>query len=191
MPIAYGSSHGPDFVNLQLGLWRHALTQFHALQEAGEGGTQSLLSTPLYDEWEYSENEFAPDAAVAIVLAGTSLSQLLGQNTGVRRNDGDIPGFWPCVKDVLGLSKDQTPPDFQEFFDLYECLKHFGEPHHDIVADLSPEGLCKYMRAAQDFWVRVLNHLQMPVPDELFANEFTMEWEEDVELNGSSESADP
>lgn len=174
MRIAMGSTHGPEIVNLQLGLWRHAVEQFRRLELVGSGPPSYLLSEPRFGE--YSENEFSPDAAVAVVLAGTSVTVLIGQNTKLRRHDGGIDGFWKCVKDVLGLEKGQISKEFQEFYDLYECLKHFGEPHYDRIY-ISPEELCEYMRTAQEFWIRVLNHLGMSVPAGLFDNEFKMEYE--------------
>jgi len=192
MKIAQGSTGGPDFINLQIGLWKHAVTQFEQLKRVGDGATSDLLTCPEDGDDEYSYNQFEPDAAVAIVLAGTSLSQLLGQNVSreCRRNDGDIPGFWPCVQNVLGLEKTKTPDDFQEFYDCYECLKHFGEPHVEQLGDfLSAEKLSRYMRAAQAFWIRTLEHLGMPVPQRLFTHDFVLEVEE-IELTGSPEKGD-
>lgn len=175
MRIAFGSTAGPDYINLQLGLWRHAVAQFRQLQSANSVPPPNLLTDPQDASEGYSWNEFEVDAAVAVVLAGTSLSQLLGQNTKQRRRDGGIYGLWRCVNDVLGLDKDQTTADFQAFVDLYECLKHFGEPHHEKVAALNVERLCAYMAAAQDFWVQTLKHLNMPMPKKLFNNDFTMD----------------
>jgi hypothetical protein len=159
--FAWGDSPGPDVANLQLKFWQLALEMFdrivenwrtYAVDEEGEGPETSD---------DYTENEFVIDAAVALVLAGTSVSELIGQNV---YPDGDkTPHLRSAYKKLV---RPQIPDDVETFFSIYDALRHFGPAKHTAVDDITEEGLCKYFKTAQSIWQDVLKKRGAEIGDE-------------------------
>lgn len=172
MRIAVGSTTGANILNLQLGVWRHAVAQFEELRRAGEGHRTALLTTPENDADEYTWNEFEPDAAVAVLLAGISLNQLLGHHAKPRP-DGKPPSFRKCIREIMHIEND-LPADWEEVVCTYDRLRHFGPPHYPTIMSLSPAKLEQLMKTAQAMWVCTLNKLDIDVPNKDFSHEFDL-----------------
>ncbi|MBA2882349.1 hypothetical protein HNR65_002691 [Desulfosalsimonas propionicica] len=148
--FATRDSSGPKVANFQLTFWRLALKEFeriidnwkkYALRE-GEEADYSL---------EYDEDDFVIDAAITLVLAGTSVAELLGQNVPPQ---GDrTPHLRSAYRNLI---KDPIPDDIEEFFAVYDSLRHLGPAKYDKVEDITPDKLCKYLNIAQSIWHDVL-----------------------------------
>ncbi|MCA9072657.1 MAG: hypothetical protein KDA84_27230, partial [Planctomycetaceae bacterium] len=41
---------------------------------------------------------------------------------------------------------------FQQFVTIYDQVRHFGEPWHEAVAEITLDDLCGYMQLVQDVW---------------------------------------
>lgn len=150
--FAYGDSSGPNVNNLQRNFWRLALDGFNDLLEKWRRYSVKEESyEPESDE--YTENDFVVDSAAVIILAGTSVTQLIGQN--VVSNGVRVPPPRQAYEQLLG-----NPPsgDFVNFINLYDALRHFGSPKYDAVEAITPERLCEHLRTAQSVWQDVLRH---------------------------------
>lgn len=101
------------------------------------------------------------DAAVAIVLAGTSVAELIGQN--VPPDGTQTPHLRPAYKTLLA---DPIPDPVEEFFKVYDCMRHFGPAKHQAVAGITEERLCNYLTTAQSVWTQVLTELGATVGDD-------------------------
>ena len=121
--FAYGTTGGPDIANLQLGFWHDAVNTFYHVEaqwrryavedEDSSGGTD-----------DYSTNEFIVDAARGLVLAGTSLSILVGQNVEPeeRGKKRVTPKLTTALADLLGPLDDWA----RELVQMYDDIRHFG-----------------------------------------------------------------
>lgn len=161
--FAVGDSEGPDVANLQLNFWRLAVQKFDEIR--GKWDTHVLVPGEV-DDAEYTENEFVVDAATAIVLAGTSVSELAGQNVEPRGNQ--TPDLRPALRTLLGAA---IPAKMEGFIKIYDDLRHFGQAKYDAVASISEQDLCEYLLAAQEIWVAVLRRLGRPVDND-FSHRF-------------------
>lgn len=166
--FACGSSEGPNVANLQLNFWRHALDRFRDIQSRWRQHAISEEQTAPED-LSYTENEFLVDAATAIVLAGTSITELVGQNT---EPEGNVT---PSIRKGLA----QLVPALQgaqvdAFLSTYDGLRHFGPAKHEAIWNLSEELFCQHMEAAQRIWVSVLEHLGITITDD-FRQRFVFE----------------
>lgn len=154
-------SDGPDVSNLQRRFWELAVGSFdkikeHWNQDAVSDDTEEPETAP-----RYQSQDFEVDAAVAIVLAGTSISELLGQNVAA---DGS---FVPDIIKAWSKFHGTPPPqDLKDFVTLYEALRHFGPPKHEAVRNITEEGFCNHLRAAQDVWTSVLGKNGRPITAE-------------------------
>ena len=162
-------SEGPDVSNLQRRFWEIAVDLFHRIEEhwkqdAVSDDTEEPEKTP-----RYQTQDFEVDAAVAIVLAGTSISELLGQN---------VAPHGSCVPDILKawskLHNTRPPQDLKDFVTLYNALRHFGSPKYDVVSNITEEGFCRHFRTAQDVWTSVLRKRGRPITDD-FKHTFDFE----------------
>ena len=112
------------------------------------------------DDPEYDFGDFLEDAVVAIVLAGTSVSQLLGQNSPSKTSK--IPSPKVAIAELLSHSnfnsktKEDLTNSFHEFVQVYDAVRHFGEAKHETIAQLTEESLCKHLTTCQDVWRFVL-----------------------------------
>jgi len=148
--FAYTTSpDSPDFANLQRAFWDLAVERFGWIK-ANAGQTHFLWST------------FATEAAVVIVLAGTAISELLGQNTPAK--NGRVPG--PKEAAAVRYHPDPVPVALIEFIDAYDALRHFGELKWAVVQglmdDTSPARLCRLLNAAGDVWDKVTDGSDAP-----------------------------
>jgi len=166
--FACGDSVGPDVANLQLNFWRHALDRFREIQARWrryaipEGGTEP-------EDLQYTQNEFVVDAATAIVLAGTSIAELVGQNTEAQ--EGRTPDIRKGLAELLGRP---LRPEVEAFLAIYDALRHFGPAKHNAIWDLTEDLFCQHMETAQGIWISVLNHLDLEIPEE-FQQQFAFE----------------
>lgn len=155
--FAYGTTRGPDIVNLQLGFWKDALATFAEIENnwnryAVEGPSEAD------DEGPYTKNEFRVDAARAIVLAGTSISILVGHRAPAEtKEDGSLWTMMP--QDALRHLVGELSEDHEKLIRAYEDIRHFGSCKYDTLHELTPDALCHLMRVAQDIWKTVLPDL--------------------------------
>ena len=148
--FASGDTNGPNVNNLQRNFWHLALNGFNELLQKWQRYAIREEDNELESD-EYTENEFVVDATVILILAGTSVTQLIGQN--VAANGNRVPPPRQAYEQLFG-----HPPsdEFVEFIDLYDALRHFGSPKYDAVAAITPEHLCKHLKTAQSVWIDVL-----------------------------------
>ncbi len=158
--FAFGDSCGPNVNNLQRNFWHLALEGFKGLLRkwasysvGEEGGLESE---------DYTEHDFVVDAAAVLILAGTSVTQLIGQN--IEPDGKRIPPPRQAYEQLLG-----HPPsaDFVNFINLYDALRHFGFPKYEAVEATTPELLCQHLRTAQSVWQDVLRHRGESIGDHL------------------------
>jgi hypothetical protein len=165
--FASGDSNGPNDNNLQRNFWHLALDNFRDLIQKWERYSVGEDDDKLENEGNYTEDDFVVDAAVVLILAGTSVTQLIGQNV---TPDGDrVPQPRQAYEQLLGHP---PPDDFGKFIAVYDALRHFGSPKYDAVEAITPEHLCQHLRTAQSAWWDVLRHRGEPIGDHL-QNYFT------------------
>jgi len=159
--FAIGDSSGPNVNNLQRTFWHLALEGFQDLLEKWQRySVEEEDDEPEGDD--YTEDDFVVDAAAVLILAGTSVTQLIGQN--VDPNGDRVPPPRQAYEQLLG-----HPPsdDFVDFIRVYDALRHFGPPKYDAVHAITPGRLCQHLRAAQSVWRDVLGHRGEPIGDHL------------------------
>jgi hypothetical protein len=148
--FAYTTSpDDPNFANLQVAFWDLAVRKFGWIKaRAGQDG--------------FFWSTFATEAAVVIVLAGTAISELLGQNTPSK--NGRVPDLKKAAATLY--DPNPVPPPLTEFIEAYDALRHFGEPKWELIHSLmnheSPARLCLLLNAAADVWARVLDGKDAP-----------------------------
>ncbi len=159
--FATGDSTGPNVTNLQLTFWQLAVDMFDRIIEKwgiyavdGEGEEPEAKD-------DYTENEFVIDAAAALVLAGTSIAELIGQNVPP---DGDRTPHLRAAYKIL--VRDQIPNDVEAFFSIYDSLRHFGPAKHEAVYEITQESLCEHLRTAQSIWQEVLKRRKAEIGEE-------------------------
>ncbi len=181
--FAVGDSEGPNLANLQLEFWRLAVERFKLIErKLQEFGTEDGEESEDYEGAEdyYDHRDFVIDAVVALMLAGTSVSELLGQNSQpgtkgripspVEALDRLIPNGVPStVADVPDDIRDRL----KSFIDVYDALRHFGESKYETVKEITQEALCGYLKTAQDVWKLVLQLMNDQVTTE-FRCEFRL-----------------
>jgi hypothetical protein len=165
--FAIGASDGPDIANLQRHFWRHAIWHFREIQNKWREFAVPDDTEP--EDPLYTQNEFLVDAAVAIVLAGTSIAELVGQN--LEPEGGKTPDLRPGLRTLLGPEYDST---VDQFVSVYDNLRHFGPAKHDAIFGITEEALCEHMTTAQNIWRRILAQ-QGGAVDGDFAVRFTFE----------------
>jgi hypothetical protein len=110
-------------------------------------------SNHLVDDDAYNEDDFIIDASVTLVLAGTSVAALLGQNAYSGGNKTPSPR--EAYKNII---KDPTPHDVEAFLNIYDALRHLGPSKYDEIGNITKEDLCYYMNTAQNIWQDVLKY---------------------------------
>jgi hypothetical protein len=159
--FATGDSSGPKVNNLQRTFWHLAINGFQDLLEkwqryaVEEEGDESEYE-------DYTEDDFVVDAAAVLILAGTSVTQLMGQNVDPHR--GRVLPPRQAYEQLVG-----HPPsdDFADFIRVYDALRHFGPPKYEAVEAITPHSLCQHLRAAQSVWRDVLERRNEPIGDHL------------------------
>lgn len=136
--FAYRGTHTDDLVNLQLRFWQRAIKAFDSACAAK------------------SEHRFCEEACLAIVDAGTSVVQLLGQayEAQTERRTPDPEKLWNRVSsgtDLKGFGP-KIKKRFRTLMKIYGDIRHFGSLKHFDVQQLSGEQLCQALTTAQDVW---------------------------------------
>lgn len=169
--FAFGTTGGPDIVNLQLGFWRDAVNTFQHIR------TEWRKCAVEDEEWsggsdDYTEDDFVVDAARGLVLAGTSLSILVGQNVKPeeRGKKRVTPKLTTALADLLGPLDDRA----REFVQMYDDIRHFGLAKHETVDGLTEKRYCEFMTTAQSLWKKVLEKIKINERD-FFDNDFCLE----------------
>lgn len=165
--FAFGDTNGPDISNLQLTFWRLACERFSMIKLHWQ---DSVVARAGEDDPDYTENEFKVDAATTIVLAGTSISELIGQNVSTDRT-GRTPSPREGLTQLLG---EGVPPGADALIAIYDDLRHFGPAKHTAVWDLTEDLLCEHLRTAQQIWGAVLAHQGQPITSE-FRQPFSLD----------------
>src|SRR5262245_3977835 len=141
----------PDLANLQRTFWDMAVDRFGAIK--GAAGQDCFT-------W----SKFTTEAAVVIVLAGTAISELLGQNTPPD-DDGSVPSPTRCAAKLYG-GRHRVPTALAAFITTYDDLRHFGPPKQQAIYDLMHERgrarLCELLNAAGDVWAKVTDGMDVP-----------------------------
>jgi len=155
--FAEETSEDPDVFNIQLTTWEIAVDRWRQLEER-------------YGDAPCDFNDFFEEACVILVLAGTSVSQLLGQKTASTS---------PCVPGVGRLLDELVPEPtlrskLKEFNGTYEDLRHFGEPKHESVVSIDETHFTEWMQALQKLWIQ-LGRPSKETTNRLFRNAFTVE----------------
>ncbi len=161
------SSENYDISNLQLSFWRAAVAKFRQIE--------------LNEPGHYDADDFIDNAAIVVVLAGTSLSQLVGQNVAA---EGErVPSPQQAIKDLANRSHrpyERVEQRLAWFLELYDSLRHFGRPKHSTVESLDEESLCESMNLVQDIWRMVLEIRGEIVSDE-FNHSFDVEEQQQIQ----------
>jgi hypothetical protein len=154
-------SEGPDISSLQRRFWVLAVRAFEEIRERWNEHAVSDDGDEPEDAPEYQSQDFEVDAAVALVLAGTSISELLGQN--VETDGSKVPSILAAWQSLHG---DAPPERLKEFVKVYDALRHFGPPKYDAVRNMTEEAFCQHLHTAQDVWRSVLRMCGNPVSGE-------------------------
>jgi len=155
------SSEDVNLANIQLTLWRRAISCYDALDRESRGDNNDF------------DHVFLVDAAVCLILAGSSITQLLGQNSqAAGANSRRVPPPKALIDEVITDSclRDRA----KDFIDIYDCLRHFGEPKHTEVLSLNEQLFLDCMKTCQDIWAHVLRNEGCTVGAE-FTNAFELE----------------
>lgn len=155
--FAEQSSEGPSVFNIQLATWKIAISRWRVLDER-------------YREDECDFNDFFEEACVILVLAGTSASQLLGQNTSA--TSPHVPSVDKLLDELVADL--QLRSTLKEFNSTYEDLRHFGMPKHATVIGIDEEHFTQWMLALQTLWV-FLGRPSEPIAKSWFRNAFEVE----------------
>jgi len=164
--FATGDSDGPNVANLQINFWKMAVEVFYQIIEKWKIYAVDEEGEEVAANDEYTENEFVIDAAVAIVIAGISISELIGQN--VPSDGNKTPHLRPAYK---ALFRDHIPDDVGAFFSIYDSLRHFGPAKYNAVSEITEKSLCEHFKTAQSIWNDVLKLRNAEISDE-FRHDF-------------------
>ena len=157
-----------DAPNLQLAFWRRCIAEFEGLRDlaSSDGG--------------YPARAFAERAAIAVVLAGTGMAQLLGQNDPdyPRRADRDHVAQPDKIAASLGVADD----DFAEFIRVYNDLRHFGPPRFAdpdaigvrLLEQDAPALILRILRASHGAWCRIVGRGGNEPSDDV--TDYKFEW---------------
>jgi hypothetical protein len=138
-PYCTVSSEDPDSSNFQLFSLRQAFKYWEELPKA-----------------KREAPEIREYLAFIIVCAGTSISQLLGQNA-VHPGPGDY--VQPPKQLFLKVFGKQHPKrkHFVEFIDVYDDCRHFGLPKHPKINALTKKNCQGYLNLIVFLWDEVVN----------------------------------
>jgi hypothetical protein len=163
--FAIGDSDGPNVANLQLNFWYLTIESFEKINEKLK--EYGFIEGETEVDSDYTENDFLIDAAVTIVLAGTSISELIGQNVPAEKNR--TPHLRPAYKKFIG--KNSIPENVEAFFSIYDSLRHFGPAKHEAVDEITLENLSEYLSTAQTIWKYFFERQNQEIYEE-FRHEF-------------------
>lgn len=149
---------GSNIFNIQLTTWRIAVERWRDLEER-------------FCDSECGFNTFFEEACVILVLAGTSASQLLGQNTS--STSSNVPPIKKLIEELVSDSKLRST--LREFDTAYEDLRHFGAPKQPSVLDIDGNHFTQWMLAIQSLWIALGNPTE-DMQKSLFRNTFKVEW---------------
>ena len=141
---AVATSAGPEIANLQLASWHQAVQLYREYAEQSFGADGGI-----------DPNAFEI-ATVAVILAGTSVTQLLGQNadpSGIR-----VPSPVNMLRDLVDSDPDglRLLSDYSKCNRLYDDLRHFGSHKYEHVDSIDPPSFAHFFTVCQDVWLYVL-----------------------------------
>ncbi len=152
VPFAEICTDSPRIWNVQLGFWRDAVEHFEAM----------VKNVDVYED----EAIFGVDAAIVLVLAGTSVSILLGQQWSEKRlrehndSEGRVPAPTELLKRLLNKVTVDNPDVVKNGFAhtnmMHEAIRHFGEPKHETVGELNYVILVQHLKLLQTIWNLVI-----------------------------------
>ena len=155
------NSEEADITNIQLHFWQQAIRKYNLLEQ------QSLDEDSDYDQ------DFLVEAIEILILVGSSLTQLIGQNAYFSQKN--INDEWvPTPQKLLSQEFSNEEPLYNDcitFMTFYDDIRHFGEPKHRSVDNFSEEKFVEYMNTAQELWVYFLRKNGLKITDD-FKNEF-------------------
>jgi hypothetical protein len=155
------TSEDNETTNLQLYFWRCAIEHFKEIQEAEKVAT----------EVGGIDHDIDVVSSVAIVLAGTSVSQLLGQQqTASQKQGSKVPQPLSIFDTAIAQADPALRQRLAEFIKVYDAIRHFGEQKHAIVGNVDEMRLCDLMTTAQDVWRAVLTQNNLSTAE--FCNTF-------------------
>ncbi len=156
--FAEQSTEDPSVFNIQLATWKIAIDRWRDLEKR-------------FREEECGFNKFFEEACIILVLAGTSASQLLGQNTS--STSSHVPNVENLLAELVPDPKLRST--LKEFNSTYEDLRHFAEPKHASVIDINGEHFTRWMLALQSLWL-FLGQPGEAIVRTWFRNTFAVEW---------------
>lgn len=154
-------SEGPTLANLQLKAWRAALRQFDWIKTMWDTYAVEGEEDVIDDDW-YDDRDFVEDAVIAITLAGTSISQLLGQNVSPdgTRTPSPVDALLRLIPSGVPAGLRNVPADiadrFRAFNAVYEDVRHFGVVKYGTINKITEHRLCEWMTTAAAVWRLVL-----------------------------------
>jgi hypothetical protein len=178
--FAMGTSDGPNAVNFQLSFWRDSLIVFAHIKNMWNKNASVDYAN---NSATYTEDNFVVDAARGIIMAGTSISVLLGQNTAPDTNKRGAQRTKSFEKAAceLGISLDTDEVDFVNHYDRF---RHFGIAWHTYIETLDVDKYCDLMATAQSLWLKILNKIDMQYLSDDFNYKFN------IAQNGSNQRED-
>ncbi|MCC6680178.1 MAG: hypothetical protein IT445_04665 [Phycisphaeraceae bacterium] len=153
------SSEDPSVYNIQLTTWKISVDRWRDLKRECKDG---------YCDF----NNLFEEACVILLLAGTSMSQLLGQNTSMKTDD--VPGLNQLLNELVPDAKQRAV--LKEFNEIYEDLRHFGESKHKNILGVDGTLFTKWMDAIQRIWIDIAKPPQSTV-QEWFHEDFDLRLE--------------
>lgn len=139
------------YTNLQLCALREAWRLWKEL-EANQAQTQ-----------QYHPNRAREQCVVIINLLGLSVSQLLGQNAGLKKEDS-VWGPSKLLEKVLDrlsvgkVLRDRLTAEFGKFIEDYDGCRHFGPQKHDRVTRITLESTRMHLDLCLEIWDTICVH---------------------------------
>ncbi|MBL8756738.1 MAG: hypothetical protein JNK15_25805 [Planctomycetes bacterium] len=121
---------------------------------------------------------FAEHAALVVVLAGTGLAQLLGQNDPTYPARKTDPNWInQPAKIAEARNGGSIAADLQEFFDEYDNLRHFGPVRYRnpqavgawLLEQGAPARVVRLLRAAHAEWIAIVKGCEF-APGDMVTN---------------------
>ncbi len=90
-----------------------------------------------------------------IVCAGTSISQLLGQNVKHSSTSTKVPPPKRLFDEIFGNAHSKAK-DFEAFIDLYDDCRHFGSPKYPSIKNLTIEKCECHLNLVTTLWDEIV-----------------------------------
>jgi len=136
-PFCEVSSEAPMYSsNLQLFALRQAFRYWRILSRC-----RARLSQPRVTEY----------LVFITICAGTSISQLLGQNATHSGPEDRVSAPKELFDQLFGVNHPKRS-DFRDFIDLYDDCRHFGSPKYPSIASLTEARCKRYLDLVVTLW---------------------------------------